>query len=105
MLTIKRLTVALLMLVSACGPNPDMPMYRQTASADRPVIQDNPRVKVTRIGVFKDDLAYESKRGVYLITDSATGKEYFGISGIGITEVGSHYVSTGKSGYYQQDER
>jgi len=56
------------------------------------------RYEIRRVGVFEDNLAYENKRGVYEIIDTKTGKEYFGISGIGITEVGSH----GKS---EEDER
>jgi len=52
------------------------------------------RVSVNKIGVFQDNLAYDNVRGVYIITDKKTNKEYIGISGIGITETGSH--SAGK---------
>jgi hypothetical protein len=48
------------------------------------------RYKIIRVGTFEDDLAYDNKRGIYEIIDTKTGREYFGISGIGITEVGSH---------------
>lgn len=51
------------------------------------------RVDVQRIGVFEDNLAYEGRRGVYLIRDKQTGREYIGVSGIGISEVGSHSES------------
>jgi len=61
----------------------------------------NSRVSVTRIGVFKDELAYDERRGIYVIVDSKTGKEYIGVSGIGITETGEH--DTGKEVY--EDER
>lgn len=53
-------------------------------------IESGSRVEITRIGLFKDDLAYENRRGIYLIKDKKTGKEFLGVSGIGITEVGSH---------------
>lgn len=48
------------------------------------------RYEVTRVEIFGDNLAYEGKRGIYEIIDHKTGKHYFGISGIGITEIGSH---------------
>ena len=50
----------------------------------------NGRINVTRIGTFRDGLAYDSKRGIYIIKDNQTGKEYIGISGVGISETGSH---------------
>ena len=62
----------------------------------------NGRINVSRIGTFRDGLAYESKRGIYIIKDNQTGKEYIGISGVGISETGSH--RTGKS-YVTTDER
>ena len=62
----------------------------------------NGRINVTRIGTFRDGLAYESKRGIYIIKDNQTGKEYIGISGVDISETGSHRA--GKS-YVITDER
>ena len=44
---------------------------------------------VKRVEVFEDELAYSHLRGIYEIMDKKTGKKYLGISGIGITEVGS----------------
>jgi hypothetical protein len=46
-------------------------------------------------------MAEESPLGIYRIVDSKTGKEYIGISGVGISENGSH--SSGKSS--MSDER
>ena len=54
------------------------------------------RYGVKRVAVFEDSLAYEGKRGIYEITDNKTGKVYFGISGIGITELGSHRAVAGE---------
>ncbi len=70
-----------LLFVCGCGPNTTMPKVET---------QPNDRVSVERIGVFEDNMAYNSKRGIYIITDKKTGKEYIGVSGIGITESGSH---------------
>jgi hypothetical protein len=81
-------TVFLLMiLVAGCERREDeqaahsMPMSTVTES----------RIKVTRISVFKDGLAYGDYRGIYVIEDNKTGEEFIGISGIGITEVGHHH--------------
>lgn len=50
---------------------------------------------------FFDDDAYSQVRSVYVLKDKTTGKEYIGVSGIGISERGSH--TSGKSAI--QDER
>ena len=91
--------------LGGCGPSPDMPMHSQTRDAKKVTVKDNARATVTRIGVFEDDLAYDSKRGVYLIRDEKTGKEYLGVSGIGISELGSHSQMVGKVMTSRQDER
>ena len=91
--------------LGGCGPSPDMPMCNQTRNAKEVTVKDNARATVTRIGVFEDDLAYNSKRGVYLIRDEKTGKEYLGVSGIGISELGSHLQIVGKVPTSRQDER
>ena len=50
---------------------------------------------------FYDKDAYNSTRSVYVLKDKITGKEYIGVSGIGISERGSH--TSGKSTI--EDER
>lgn len=60
------------------------------------------RVSVVKLTEFRDGLAYENMRGIYIITDKKTGKEYIGVSGIGITETGSHACGKGCT---RQDER
>ena len=92
-------------MLGGCGPAPDMRMYEQKAGAKEVQIQDNPRIKVTRVGVFKDDVAYNDRRGVYVIQDTTTGREYIGVSGIGISELGSHTTMAGKVAVTHQDER
>ena len=96
----------LLILLSACAPEPDMAMQsRQRLAAPAAPVSEGDRVSVERIGVFKDDLAYNERRGVYVIRDKATGREFIGVSGIGITEVGSHAQPAGKVMIRKQDER
>ena len=78
--------LALLSLIG-CGPKATIKMKDETMIN---IEQASPRYEVKRVAVFKDELAYNEKRGIYEILDKETGKTYFGISGIGITEVGSH---------------
>lgn len=66
---------------------------------------DTTRVDVERIGVFTDELAYQGRRGVYVIRDKATGREFIGVSGIGISEVGLHSQPVGKIISTLPDER
>ena len=54
-----------------------------------------PRFKVVRQYIFEDDLAYNSKRWVYLIIDMKTGQEMVGISGVGVS--GPLSVPSGKT--------
>lgn len=90
----RSITLALCLIVSACQQPADMPMSTKT-----PLTAS--RVSVERIGVFEDTLAYGDRRGVYVIRYLETGREFIGVSGIGISEVGSH--SSGKSTH--RDER
>lgn len=48
------------------------------------------RFIISRVQIIRDELAYNDKRGVYTIKDTVTGKEFVGLSGVGITELGSH---------------
>jgi prepilin-type N-terminal cleavage/methylation domain-containing protein len=102
--------VAILVLVIVKPPRNADPSQVQRDKA-APVAIDvgtgnkSSRVTVERIGIITDDLAYASVRGIYLITDSETGKEYLGVSGIGISELGSHTQSMGKVVSRKGDER
>lgn len=87
------LAVATFALLAGCGPEPTMQMRsleqeRQQRSVS--AMDSNQRIQVTRIGVFRDETAYQNRRGVYVIVDKQTGREYIGISGVGISEVGDH---------------
>lgn len=77
------------LLCGGCSPKADTAMGVTTP------VTASARISVTRIGIIEDSLAYSSRRGIYIITDTKTGKEYVGVSGIGISELGSH--SAGKT--------
>ncbi len=59
------------------------------------------RFEISRVETFSDGLSYAGLRGIYILKDNLINKEYIGISGIGISELGSHTV--GKSTH--TDER
>lgn len=86
-------TFCVLLALTACERAPNsIEQYAQRNNAPyAPAVNSN-RVKVTRISVFQDDLAYGNNRGVYLIQDTVTGQEFIGVSGIGISETWSHMV-------------
>lgn len=108
--------LAAFMILSGCS---DAEYYNNTptvmtkAVQEKPIQVENaaalvipptrePEVEVIKISEFYDGLAYNRQRGVYRIKDKVTGKEYLGISGIGISETGSH--NCGKA-CTSQDER
>lgn len=94
-----KLKILPVLLLTACiEDRPPDPVFTIVTNTEA-------RVQISRIHVFQDDLAYENQRGIYIITDNKTGKEMIGISGIGITEVGSHTEGSGKSEHSVQDER
>ena len=51
--------------------------------------------RLENVQSFNDNDAYSNIRSVYILKDLETGKEYIGVSGIGISERGSH--SSGKT--------
>ena len=82
------------LLLSGCEPNPQSDrQYDQTNAAEYIPAKDDSRVVVTRVSVVRDNLAYNGQRGVYIIKDGKTGREFVGVSGIGIAEV----VQSGKT--------
>lgn len=91
------------LLLSACDSGPEPAKSTMVVSSQ--LSSDADRIRVTKMSEFRDELAYGSWRGVYLIQDKQTGKEYIGISGIGISEVGSHTQLVGKVQQSVRDER
>ncbi|PZQ56256.1 MAG: hypothetical protein DI555_06480 [Novosphingobium pentaromativorans] len=79
---IKSLFACALAVSAVACTKPTDPMPTSTSSTGR--------VAVERIGVFADGLAYGERRGIYVVTDNENGREFIGISGVGIAETGSH---------------
>lgn len=95
----KLFAILTMFFVSACGTKyPDMAIDQAPMKPNEVGV---PRITVERIGVLGDALAYNGRRGIYIITDMKTGKEFIGISGIGVSETGGH--RSGKSSV--SDER
>lgn len=101
----EKMAICSLLLLAGCEqPSPDTQMQTTSPAAhNQPEMKPavGPRFSVTRVGVFRDTIAYDSVRGIYVIIDSQTGAEYVGVSGVGIAETGSH--RTGKATH--EDER
>jgi hypothetical protein len=103
------LALAALLALAGCEEHSpaSIPLRKLTAESveiepkQQAIVPGSGRFDVQRADVFRDDLAYADKRGIYILTDRETGKEYVGISGIGISELGSH--KAGKS--TRSDER
>ena len=96
------LAVALLATLTACTPRLEADTELSTPRKQLgPKELAAGRFKVERVGVFSDGLAYGEKRGIYVITDTKTGQEFVGVSGVGISELGRH--QSGKSSV--SDER
>jgi hypothetical protein len=86
------LFVLFVLLLVGCGPDPTM-----AQPDDGPLVAESARFRIERVDVFRDGLAYNDRRGIYVIRDKQTGREFIGVSGIGITEQSAHTQSCGKS--------
>lgn len=95
--------ITFLLLVGCTDPTP--PNTTLITNTPQQIQTVETRFVVARISIFGDTLAYGGKRGVYVITDTKTGKEYIGVSGIGISELGSHTLYGGKTAATVQDEQ
>lgn len=103
-----RLILSLVALMTLAACEEEMVQQRRQRASATPIEVgggDAPRFNVTRVGVFRDDLAYNDRRGVYVIVDTKTGREFVGVSGVGISELGSHSQPAGKTSTTVQDER
>lgn len=95
-----KLIFALALLGTLAGCEVDEGV-KQSQNAKQVTILSSDRFKIERVSIFRDRLAYGTERGVYVITDTETGQEFVGVSGVGISELGVH-----KSGKTQiSDER
>lgn len=95
-------SVAILAIVALTGCDDSTRVPREQRGKVQVTTTESSRVQVRKISEFRDDLAYDDYRGVYIITDTRTGQEFIGVSGVGISAIGQH--NCGK-GCYREDER
>lgn len=96
------LCVSVLLLVG-CTPAPSDTLEAGGQAVGR--VSDGGPVTIRRVAVIEDDTAYDHRRSVYIITDKETGQQWIGVSGVGVSERGSHIVPMGKTMLYVPDER
>lgn len=93
--------IALAISLAGCDYNSTRVPYEQRGKVQVTTAESG-RVQVRKISEFRDDLAYDDYRGVYIITDTETGQEFIGVSGVGISAIGQH--NCGKN-CWRKDER
>lgn len=98
----KRITIALLAALSLAGCDNSTRVPVEQRGKVQVNTAESGRVQVRKISEFRDDLAYDDYRGVYIITDTETGQEFIGVSGVGISAIGQH--NCGKN-CWRKDER
>lgn len=81
--------ILVVVLLAGCIPEPQPQPHEAPLNVAPPPVEGE-RFVVQIVQKFRDDFAYEDVRAVYLITDVETGRKYLGVSGIGISELGSH---------------
>lgn len=90
-----------------CVPDPHQDPVVIKLNKDIPAEFGN-RFQIKITSEFRDDYAYDGRRRIYILTDTKTGHEYVGISGVGISELNSHQDMTtinSKTTKTVQDER
>lgn len=75
------------------APPPEAPNIELTqGNAEALKDAHSSRFTIHREAKFDDAFAYGGKRAIYILTDTETGRQYVGVSGIGLGELGSHQV-------------
>jgi hypothetical protein len=97
---VKKLILIAALFLAACDQKPDAALIDSTVST-----ADTGRFQVKEMARFRDSDAYNNSRKIFLITDKDSGKEFIGVSGVGISEVGTHTYSNGKQVLTTTDER
>lgn len=95
----KLLLIIVTLLIAGCDNSP------QPERIESQISVDSGRFKVVQVAKFSDSDAYNDVRKIFLITDKQTGVEYVGVSGVGISETGSHSQVSGKVITTHKDER
>ena len=73
------LSAAFFILLAGCNAGVDS---RATIMTD----ESSDRFQVVRVATFTDRLAQYNERGVYVVNDRLTGKQFVGIDGVGLAE-------------------
>jgi hypothetical protein len=86
------LSVVPLCVVVGCVPTPAVkaPEISLTEGSPELVAAAGSRFQIHKEATFRDELSYHRERAVYILTDTETGKQYVGIGGVGISELGDH---------------
>lgn len=94
------LALAAIVGLSGCGDK--MESRPDTASGVKVPVG---KFHVERVGKFRDDIAYGGERGIYIVRDDEQGREWIGVSGIGVAERSAHTQTNGKTATTVSDER
>lgn len=86
--------IAFVLLLASCDEPDTTSQFEPVEMTPDHAVEGN-RFEVRFVQKVRDSIAYHGERGVYVIIDRETGKEYVGLSGVGISETGRHQV--GKS--------
>jgi outer membrane biogenesis lipoprotein LolB len=92
-MTIKIYLIAATLLLAGCQKT-DQHLPNVEAQATQATVEPS-RFDLKQVGQFEDYEAYTDSRTIYILTDKQTGQQFVGVSGIGISELGSH--PSGKS--------
>ena len=80
-------------VIPSVGDQVTIPIEKEITTVK--VIQPKQRFSLKKVQTFEDSDAYGRVRNIYILVDNDSGKEYIGVSGIGIVERGQH--TSGKS--------
>lgn len=97
----KNILLILMLILGGCDEHEYPNVSKKIEQSGDTEYPQQSRFDLEKVARFHDLSAYGCCRDIYLLTDKNTGKEYIGISGIGISELGSY--GAGKS--HTADER
>lgn len=80
-------------IIPSVGNQVTIPIEKEITTVK--VVQPKQRFDLKKVQTFEDSDAYGRVRNIYILVDNDSGKEYIGVSGIGIVEQGQH--TSGKS--------
>lgn len=91
LVTLALLGIGITVGLTACNKTaePSVPIAPQQLIKASDLPPTSQRFGVEFAGTFQDDTAYENKRRIYILTDKKTNRQYLGVSGVGISEIGA----------------